>query len=614
MIPEDYYAIYNALKFCSLNLRINSLIYFIYNRSSHTSYTTLIFKTTTMDNAIYTLKKLFACFFMFLIFPFCVNAKALNKEKAEECNRLLNKGVTEFNDSNYSEALENFIKAEFIAEKEQFSRYDLFAKYHIGMIYMNTTNFGDALQYFMEALAIAKEQPGAFYEESAFTIVNSIALLYFTEKDYDMALEYYKPAYLNAIKKKSNGAVLLAVNISDLYNKLGNYKEARKYLMETKKFPKSDKYELGWQINYAETLLLEGRLDEAKKIMNELLITANNSDEKCYGCVAALLSRVYTRLNKPESAISFAKMALENTAELHERMELYNKLSMLYFREKDFSSAFKYKDSLLMTKDSISASIKRNLFEMNKVKLKVQEYKSELISKTEKQEEQRAFFLIIILLSSTIFIFIYRALRGKIIRQTQEKIIIERNQDIVKLELEKKNIELEKEKSDHLLTEQELETIKNIGLLKQEQLKNQIAEKNREISAKALYLSIRNDLIEDSIDSLNAIPEISKNQSVANHINVLKKHLKSDSGWDDFINQFEKVNPVFIKALKEKHPSLNGKDVRFISCIYMNLEIKEISNIFNVTYNAANKRKQRIKEKMGIHDDAVLYHYLLNIV
>jgi len=94
---------------------------------------------------------------------------------------------------------------------------------------------------------------------------------------------------------------------------------------------------------------------------------------------------------------------------------------------------------------------------------------------------------------------------------------------------------------------------------------------------------------------------------------LLKDHLKSDAGWEDFLSHFEKVNPAFIKTVKETHPELNGKDIRLICCVFLNLDIKEISNIFNVTYNAANKRKQRVRQKMGLDEDASLYEYLLKL-
>lgn len=532
-------------------------------------------------NNTHILKKLFACFFLCLIFPLHIIAKTSENKTSKECSELFDKGLKDLNNGNYSGALENFIKAEFIAERKGFLNDSFYAKFNIARIYSDVTNFGDALQYYTEALNIANKQSEAYYKEYTFTIINNIALLYSYEKDYDMALEYCIPAYLSAMKKDSKYAVLLAINISDVYNRLGNYKEARKYLLETKKFPKSDQFELAWKINYAETLLLEGRLDEAKNIMDELFMMTNDKKEKtCFVCVAALLSRLYTRLDNPERAISFAKMALENTTELHERMELYDKLSTLYLRKKDFTLAFKYKDSLIMMNDSISSSIKRNLFEMNKVKLKIQGYKSETKFNIEKRKSERKLFFVSLFLSLIIFYFIYKYLKTMILKNKRENVIYENQQKILDMELES--------------------------------LKISAAEKNRKISAKALYFSGRDKLIEEVIKSLNKIPEINGNDEISHHITTLRNHLDADSEWQDFINYFEEANPGFLKVLQKDYPQLNPTDLRFISYMHMKLGLKEISTIFNITLEASKKRKQRIAKKMGI-DVETLHEYILKL-
>ena len=44
----------------------------------------------------------------------------------------------------------------------------------------------------------------------------------------------------------------------------------------------------------------------------------------------------------------------------------------------------------------------------------------------------------------------------------------------------------------------------------------------------------------------------------------------------------------------------------------MNLDTKEIANIFNITYDAAHKRKHRIAEKMKVSDIS-LYEYLIKL-
>jgi tetratricopeptide (TPR) repeat protein len=547
-------------------------------------------------------------FFIFLLVSFSFSSLyAQNKPDAiyKHCGVLITKGTQAIDSGNLSKALEYFTKAEVIAKKRRDIDTLNMIYTDIGRIYTKWSNYGEALGYFQKAFNLAEESGSK--KDLAKALVNT-AILYAREKDYKNAIEYYKRAYkLSTDKEASFIKVMTAINMSDAYNKLGNFNEARKYLDDVKSLPKTQGAEQLWTINYAESYIVDGHLDKALQIIQDVSKDIDRKTEGvCYICIAELLSKIYGKQGNTALAIEFANKGLKNTPQMPDRIELYNQLSDLYLKRREVDIAFRYKDSVIIAKDSLSTLINRGLYESNKVKLKIQEYQSQLQTNTEKQKAQLSFFIVTIILCLIILIALYKVLKGKIARQNQEKLIIQRNQEIINLELEKKN-------KEHLLTEKELETIKNTALLQQEQLKNKISEKNRELSAKALYLSIRNELIESSINALSAIPEVAKSPSVANHIKVLQKHLQSDAGWEEFINHFEKINPAFLKVLKEKHPHLNGKDIRFVCCVFMNLDIKEIANIFNITYNAANKRKQRIKEKMDIDEVSSLYEYLLKL-
>lgn len=494
-----------------------------------------------------------------------------------QCIQLIEKGKKEIQRQNYTIALESLTNAEIIADKQNLKEETYNIKINIGLIYAALSNYGEALGYYQEALNLAKESGE---EDKLSKILTNIGLLYYGEKNYKTALEYFKEAYETANTKKANYTrPRIAVNISDVYNMLGQYKEAQKYLLEVKDIPASKETEQMWKINYAESLFIEGKVTQAQEQVEELL---DDVETNCYVCVAELLSKIYSSQNKKDLAILYLKYGLRSTSEINNKIDLYNQLSELYFEKKEYVKSKQYKDSVIVAKDSMSTLINKGLFEANKVKLRIQEYQNQLETNQQKQEKQQFLFIAIIVFSLLLFLFIYRGLKNKIVKQKQEKIIAENREKIFTLELES--------------------------------LKNNIAEKNRSLSAKALYLSGRNELIEEVVNSLAQIPEVSQKKEVSDYLKKLKGYLKTDEEWDDFISYFEKVNPEFLKTLTAKHPELTPADVRFLCYIFMNLETKEIGNIFNITYNAAKKRKTRIKEKMGISNEDSLYDYLLQIV
>jgi len=501
-----------------------------------------------------------------------------SKFPLEHCRTLINKGNLAKKTGDFTHALEYYSEAEILAENEQWQQELFDIKNNIGVVYASLSNYGEARGYYEQALQIARKDP----KDNLVMVLNNIANTYSYEKDYRNAIKYFKDAYNDPKANNTEiASTFLAINISDNYNKLGNYKEARNYLEKVGTFKKSGKVAQFWKLNYAETYYIEGNYNQAEKMLIELL--NKNTDEKdadTYGYITELLSKVYTKKNDQAKAIFFAKKGLKHSFKMKGRIDLYDRLSNLYYQQKEYAAASKYKDSVIVTKDSIAALVNKELFETNSIKLKIQRYQNELKIHKEKQGNERTLFIIVIIFSIILFFFIYRVLKNRLLKQKQEKIITENQQKIIELEL------------DHL--------------------KNNIAEKNRKLSAKALYLSGRNELIEEVINSVSQIKEVSQNQEVSNYIKSLRDYLKTDSEWDDFITYFEKVNPAFLSTLKIKHPQLNPADIRFICYLYMNLDLKEISNIFSITVEAGKKRKQRIAKKMEIDADE-LHNYILRL-
>jgi len=508
----------------------------------------------------------------------CISAKSQNPTALQDCQNLINKGDHAKKIGNYTKALDYYSQAEILAENGKWEQELFDIKNNIGVTYASLSNYGEAMGYYQQALEIARLNP----KDNLVMVLNNIANSYSYEKDFQNALTYFKTAYKDPKVKKSDfSRTYLAINIADTYNKLHNFSEARKYLLQVEKLPKSKKVDEVWRVNYAETFFIEGKINIAEEMMLKLLKEiGDDKDNDSYVFIVELLSKIYVKKNNPAKAIVYAKMGLKHTYKMKGRIDLYNQLSKLYYQNGQYMMAAHYKDSVIATKDSISTLINKELFETNKIKLKIQKYQNEIKINKEKQIAERNIFIIIIVFSLLLFFFIYRILKNRIIKQKQEQIISEKQQKIVALELEG--------------------------------LKNNIAEKNRKLSAKALYLSGRNELIEEVINSLSQTKEVAQNKEVSNYMKSLRNYIKTDSEWDDFISYFGKVNPAFLSTLKTKHPHLNPADIRFICYIYMNLDLKEISTIFNITLEAGKKRKQRIAKKIEIDADE-LHAYILKL-
>ena len=155
-------------------------------------------------------------------------------------------------------------------------------------------------------------------------------------------------------------------------------------------------------------------------------------------------------------------------------------------------------------------------------------------------------------------------------------------------------------------------TMKELGLNAGDEVQVEIDAKNKQLASKILFQSNRNELIKDIIAMLMEIPnqsEIPKLQSV---IEKLKVQHRKRINWNSFLSYFEQINPDFLSALKERHPNLTANEIRLLSYIYLNFDIKEIAKLFNITPEYCRKKKYRLSQKMNV-PTSEMYQYLVSV-
>lgn len=523
----------------------------------------------------------------------------VHEQPREVFIKLIGEARAEEENKNYAVTLEKLLKAELIAEQHQWDDLLSNVKNRIGLVYFYISNYGEALDYFQESYTITQKHENLY--ESGIAALGNIGFLYAKEKKYEEALHYFKKAYdlakkasLNNLKKE------IANNIAEAYNELGDAGKSFEILKETEEPVNNVKTDFLWKAVYIKALLIDGQIGEAQNLAEKLyeeLDIRKEEDyrEECYTCLVSLLSQIYAKQGKIDLAILYAYKELKINEELIDRIKLYENISGLYLKKNDYKSAFKYKDSALLMTNDLSARTNRNLYELNKAKLKVNEYQNELNVRKKKHKAERQLFIILAILGLVLLFLTYKVLKIKVEKQKQKDLIT--------------SLELEKERKEHLLTEKQLETT----LLKEQQLKHKVAEKNRELASKALYFSKRNELIQNIIESIENDNRFSESKDTVKQIKAIKNFLKAENYENNFMLHFERVNPMFLKRLKEKHTKLTANDIRFLCYIYMNLSLKEISAIFNITYDTCRKRRRRIMDKMKLEEKSSLYEYLLKI-
>lgn len=527
----------------------------------------------------------------------------LNAQHLERLDSLLLEGISARSNKDYATSLELLTEVRTVAEANHWYKQQFLALNNIGANYYSMLDYGEALDYYLEAYTIALKH---LDENEEMTVLNNIAILYSKEGEPEKAKAYFYKAYLMAKEHDDTIKIgLYAVNLGLAGNELNTLDEALTYLEEAKeRLTGRANLILLVDIALAENHYKRGDLDTAEAMAKTLLPRLNAIEfieEKI--STLTVLSNVYQERGALTKAITYAEAAREAALNPDFKISTYEQLAKLYKAQGLMDAALVAKDSIIALNDTLFTIKNGRFFEANKVKFEIANYRRELQQSSAEQHAERMRLYTLLGFCALVIVLISWALRNSFIKNKQRKILHDRSQEIIALELEK-------EKSDNLVLEKQLHAKEAFLLLEQEKLKNKIETQNQKLAAKALQISSRNELLKDVINSLSSQTEISKNVFLTRKIKELKSLLKNDNEWESFLKHFEAVNQNFISELKRRHPELTANDIRYISYLYMDLTNKEISSLFNITAVASRKRKERISQKMGLSESSDLYRYL----
>lgn len=510
-----------------------------------------------------------------------------------ECDTLIKKGNKEKDKANYVKALEYYTVAREMALSKNWDRQLFNSLFGTGFSYYSMFDYGEALHFFLDAYNIAVKNK---WDEQELECLNNVANIYARQKMYEKAIEYYTKAYKGAKDKNIESHIWLPqMNLGYIYNRMNEPEKARPYLLESTKHLEGH-FLASSKVLLIENDLLLGDVIKARKGAWDLYNNEPNAAEMGLDIFLwTIISKSYLKENNYSQAIVFAKRALNRNPDLEFKKNVFVLLSDIYEKSGSYKDALRFKDSILVTEHELTERNNGRVFENNRVKFEIQDYKNQIYVKEQKlASERRVFYAIIVIICATVIIIVL------IFRQ--KKMIAERSRNIIELHLEK-------EKNYNLKLERKVTK----ALLEQERLNEEIENKNKKLSSRALYLSDRNEIIEEIVAYLSKKPKLAKDQTLVNHVNSLKAYLRTDNEWDNFIKHFEEVNQGFMSRLKELHQDLSVNDIRFIAYIYMGLSVKEIATVLNITLAASKKRKERLSAKMNISKEVDLYSYISSI-
>lgn len=411
-----------------------------------------------------------------------------------------------------------------------------------------------------------------------------------------------------------HGLSSLSVNIGNNYKEIGSDQETLKYYHYALEFAEDSDYEIGmvtaWmnlgvyyrsidtdsakyyyqkaldaipstplslkrvqvEYNYANIFLDNKEYDKAMAMFEKLYKQCRELNiQMGMAVVSSGLAAIYTergRYDIAEHYILDAIAIFEKDGVVKFTLALKKQLKELYQYKGDYKKALEVADALSVESDSIN-NLNKQLaihdmelfYQSEHVRLENEKLQSEV-------ENNRLnlllrliiiFFLIIFMVS---ILVVYQ-------RNAKNRIkMIANLEEINKIESELRNAQ-----------EKQSDWLKKV--VKQQQNEwMQLSEENEEIRRKASAVGII-DWKEDK-----DVSNISKKE-------INQFYLKN------MMTRFNVIYPDFVEQLQQKHPEFRQQEIQFCMLVKINIPLKDIASILNVSMSTIEKRRQKVALSIG---------------
>ncbi|MFT6747196.1 MAG: hypothetical protein ACJAZ2_001544 [Glaciecola sp.] len=177
---------------------------------------------------------------------------------------------------------------------------------------------------------------------------------------------------------------------------------------------------------------------------------------------------------------------------------------------------------------------------------------------------------------------------------------------VVRLKTER--IKLNRQKEKELLLQQNEH--------KEELLKKEIVEKETEISYLALNYSQKSELLKHVSGKLsNLMKNINNPQGLMAEIKSLRFSLQDlqkgeEQKWNEFQIHFNSEHNDFVAKIKDMDPKIKESNLLMCTYVKMGKTNKEICDLLNISINALDKRKSRLKIKFEAPEEDTFNEYI----
>lgn len=383
---------------------------------------------------------------------------------------------------------------------------------------------------------------------------NSLGSIYGIQKQNDSSYYYFKLA-VSEFERSKNTAYL-----PDSYIKLGDLAKMKKQ--------KGISYDF-----YNKALLIANTTENKQAQVFSLIALGKwNLDLSNNTVEAAILFEKANAISSKLSDKIFEIKTIESLIDLNKNQKKYFEVSQL-------------QNKILTLKDNYYSLEREQIAKNLEVQFEVAEKdrKLELISK-EKEVSKLTNYLLITLISILLIVFSLLYFFLKRINK-RDKELLKTNENLFQIQEEQKKI-------------------------KEQQLNNDIEHKESQLSAITIQMLQKNELFDEIKKIIQNKEAVSTNAQLSKLVN---QHFTNDNNWNDFDKYFESINKNFYTKLKTSFPEIGSNDLKICALIKLNLSIKEMASILNISPDSVKTARYRLRKKLQLNTEDNLTEFIISI-
>ncbi|WP_449404080.1 triple tyrosine motif-containing protein [Flavobacterium hydrophilum] len=168
------------------------------------------------------------------------------------------------------------------------------------------------------------------------------------------------------------------------------------------------------------------------------------------------------------------------------------------------------------------------------------------------------------------------------------------------------------EENNLLLEIKELENEQQLMQLRNEQLSQDVDNKNRELAVSTMSLNSKNELLAFIKEDLKKTTQ-NDDKNIKSVIRTINDNITEEDSWKVFKEAFDNADKDFLKRIKVIHPLLTPNDLRLCAYLRLNLSSKEIAPLFNISVRSVEIKRYRLRKKMDLQHEIGLVEYILSV-